>query len=776
MKNSLRKMCSIITVLVMVVLSTLPSVSMAEELLLFSLGGNLQVSGPVAVGSPLLPDYSLATPIGLEDQDLTFLWVREALETDGLRYALSQEARYTPVPDDEGYMLSLTVTGRLDKGVTGSLVAVIGPVGPRIAAPEVLAMPEAAVEDVYFPEGDVSWVSEAADTGEVPFVEDTLTLDEELLEPSMSYEESGSLAVADNQELLLEEEPALHVPTLPQPAAYGDASGQAGAFDTSEVVLDVPESPVDEAAILYEEPITSEAGVESAIEEEDISNLIIYEDEEEEVLPSVDEMGDLVTLEGSDEWEDEVVGSEIESTIYDDYYAYDDSPYSVPGTVPGTILAGERILTMDAAAEEGGGSFTLSPETVDFGSLVSGYNPDDVTPAMITVTNTGSSSIAFDEPWSDLGNLEIIVTETIVLEPGQSTMVPIRPLGNLVTGSYEDSVVFTPTDQLIGAKAVNVTFSVVSNAAETFSLEGIYPLSNISGIPSGADKTAQGLQLPSTVRIGTNVDDMDAEVSWDVANCAHDPANTQAQSFNVTGTIILPANVENPNGISTEVSIGVEVQAGTPVRQPYQANPANNYISGLESGSQYTTDTKLSFAAVGDGMDITDPIAGDTRYRPFSWIVLENKEFSSPPYEVTFRMQKAGEYSLSVNFQEESYDGAGWVATSSPQDTKSVAFSVVGANGEVPVVTSTPAPVVSSAVTPGAAIGLTVTPTPSGAIYQGGATYTTGATYQGGTSPVGIAAAVQTGDTSPILQFVIILLVAGVCMGGVVIVILKRRK
>ena len=774
MKKSLRKMCSIITVLVMVALSTLPSVSMAEELLLFSLGGNLQVSGSVAVGSPLLPDYSLVTPIGLEDQDLTFLWVREALETQGVRYALSQEARYTPVPEDEGYMLSLMVTGRLDKGLTGTLVTVIGPVGPRIAAPEVLVMPEAAVEDVYFPDGDVPWVSEAAPMDDEPVLEEELMLDEGILGPSkLTYEESGSLAIADNPSILQEEDSVAMAPSVD--VSYPGASWQAGgSFDRSEIVLDVPKTPVDEAAILYEEPINSQPVVETLVEEEDPSNIIIYEDEEEEILPTWEEMTSLVTLEDMPELEDDdLVGSEIESMVYDDYYTYDDSELRLPGT----ILAGERILTMDSAAEEGGGSFTLSPETVDFGSLVSGYNPDDVTPAMITVTNTGSSSIAFDEPWSDLGNLEIIVTETIVLEPGQSTMVPIRPLGSLVTGNYEDSVVFTPTDQLIGAKAVNVTFSVISNAAETYSLEGIYPLNNITGIPSGADKTAQGLQLPSTVRIGTNVDDMDAEVSWDVANCAYDPANIQAQSFNVTGTIILPSNVENPNGIPTEVSIGVEVQAGTPARQPYQANPANNYISGLESGSQYTTDTKLSFAAVGDGMNNTDPMAGDTRYRPFSWIVLENKEFSSPPYEVTFRMQKAGEYSLSVNFQEESYDGAGWVATGTPQDTKSVVFSVVGANGELPVVTSTPAPVVSSAVTPGgAAIGLTVTPTPSGAIYQGGATYTTGATYQGGTSPVGIAAAVQTGDDSPILHFVIILLVAGVCMGGIVIVILKRRR
>jgi hypothetical protein len=269
---------------------------------------------------------------------------------------------------------------------------------------------------------------------------------------------------------------------------------------------------------------------------------------------------------------------------------------------------------------------------------------------------------------------------------------------------------------------------------------------------------------------------MDAEVSWDVANCAYDPASTEAQSFNVTGNLILPSNVVNPGGISTEVSIGVDVNAGTPVRQPYVANPANNQITGLESGNQYTTDTKLSFAAVGDGMDNTSPMAGDTRYRPFSWIVLENKEFSSPPYEVTFRMQKAGEYNLSVNFQEESYDGAGWVATNAPQDTKTLTFSIVGANGEVPVVTTTPAPSVASAVGQNPAIGLTVTPTPSGAVYQGGASYTTGATYQGGTSPVGIANAVQTGDTSPILTFVIILLATAVFMGVVVIIILKRRK
>ena len=127
-------------------------------------------------------------------------------------------------------------------------------------------------------------------------------------------------------------------------------------------------------------------------------------------------------------------------------------------------------------------------------------------------------------------------------------------------------------------------------------------------------------------------------------------------------------------------------------------------------------------------MDNNSPRKGDVRYLPLSWTVINTNTWTGTPYAASFGMGRSGNYSLTVVFNRQQYDGSSWVNTGE-QDTKKVSFSVVQAAD--PTVTPTLAPNQKSAV--------------------------------------------QTGDNTPIIPFVIALIVAIACIAGIIIY-RKRNK
>ena len=73
-------------------------------------------------------------------------------------------------------------------------------------------------------------------------------------------------------------------------------------------------------------------------------------------------------------------------------------------------------------------------------------------------------------------------------------------------------------------------------------------------------------------------------------------------------------------------------------------------------------------------MDIENPIKGDVRYQPLNWEVLEARSWDGAPYSATFRMGKNGNYTLTVTYNQQQFDGSNWVNTGT-QDTKQVNFN-----------------------------------------------------------------------------------------------------
>ena len=349
----------------------------------------------------------------------------------------------------------------------------------------------------------------------------------------------------------------------------------------------------------------------------------------------------------------------------------------------GTLLnaMGVSFLVEEAPKEM---KLTASTELLDFGVLTAGYSeaPEAQT---LTITNEGGVTLTLQQPTAD--NYQIGALSSAVLAPGESATFTVRPLTGLAEGSY-NAVLTVRTAE--GAEAsVSVAFTV---SAKTVALISVTTPADITGVKNGTAKDAAALGLPQTVVIQTTNGEMNCNVVWDVNAASYDPAAKTAQTFTVTGALQLPGGIDNPDNVPLYTSVKVSVNS----RDLIIADPANNYIAGIAAGSQYTTESKISFTAVGAAMDNAAPIAGDERYVPYKWNLVEDRTWDTAPYTATFRIAQAGNYTVKVTYNQQKYDGAAWNLTG-VQDVKQVSFTVNGAG----IATLTPTPEAKQAVATG---------------------------------------------------------------------------
>lgn len=396
---------------------------------------------------------------------------------------------------------------------------------------------------------------------------------------------------------------------------------------------------------------------------------------------------------------------------------------SVTDQNTGNTLAEVRLeFTVSEPEPNPGLSVT---DSLEFGTKEEGYKelPDA---KKVTVTNTGNTKIVLKQPSSNaytIGTLS--ATE---LEAGDNATFSVQPVSGLSQGEYLEDIVIA-NDANVEAY-VNVHFSVTKkktdNGKKANNLTGIKKPSDIKDLPNGTQKTQKALKLPGTVKITTTKGEQKASVKWDVKGSSYDPSSAERQIFNVKGTVILPEGVKNPNKISTVIAVSITVNG----YQGTEAAASDNKITGIDSNGKYDTNTKITFTAAGAGMDNTNPRKGDTRYQPKSWKITETRTWDGEPYTATFRVSKPGKYTLKVTFGQQKYDGSSWKDTGT-QSESTVTFTV----SQAAVLTATPSPAVTQ-------------------------------TNQ--------KSAVQTGDSTPIMTFVIILIVAVVCIGG--ILVYRRKK
>ena len=373
------------------------------------------------------------------------------------------------------------------------------------------------------------------------------------------------------------------------------------------------------------------------------------------------------------------------------------------------------------------------PASVNYDDLKEGYDTPDST--TVTLTNTGNTTVSLVQPVGEYFNIgELSASE---LNPGDTAEFTVTPVTGLTAGDYMDSIQIMQTN----ADGQEEVLTTVNASITVSEVEKIYKLSvNPTELDFGKTKAGYG-EAPEAQKVTvTNEGNTNVTLNTPSAKnfkigkfSATELAPGESATFKIrpkeglkAGSYTEAIAVNTDQNVSAKVNVKFTVKT---VRKAKIADPADNKITGISSEG-YTTQSKITFTAVGAGMDNESPGKGDVRYVPYNWKVINTNSWSSAPYTAAFGITKAGTYTLTVVFDRQMYNGKEWENTEE-QDTKQVNFNITQAQ----TVTATP------------------TPQPNGATAK---------------------SAVKTGDTTNIAPFVIILVIAAGCIAGVVVY--KKKK
>lgn len=373
------------------------------------------------------------------------------------------------------------------------------------------------------------------------------------------------------------------------------------------------------------------------------------------------------------------------------------------------------------------------PASVNYDDLKEGYDTPDST--TVTLTNTGNTTVSLVQPVGEYFNIgELSASE---LNPGDTAEFTVTPVTGLTAGDYMDSIQIMQTN----ADGQEEVLTTVNASITVSEVEKIYKLSvNPTELDFGKTKAGYG-EAPEAQKVTvTNEGNTNVTLNTPSAKnfkigkfSATELAPGESATFKIrpkeglkAGSYTEAIAVNTDQNVSAKVNVKFTVKN---VRKAKIADPADNKITGISSEG-YTTQSKITFTAVGAGMDNESPGKGDVRYVPYNWKVINTNSWSSAPYTAAFGITKAGTYTLTVVFDRQMYNGKEWENTGE-QDTKQVKFNITQAQ----IVTATP------------------TPQPNGATAK---------------------SAVKTGDTTNIAPFVIILVIAAGCIAGVVVY--KKKK
>lgn len=791
---------------VLMALSMLPITVFAAETT--ALNGKLKIQGIAAEGKTLSADFKNVDTEGLTEDDVTYLWSRKTFDDEAAENAgetpqlkeLGKEKTYTVTKEDIGSKIVLTITGKEEKGYSGTLTVTSDEVVDAESGAALEAAAEAQTEDASEETGEDQTTDEEntndqqdnADSTEDTEAAGAETVDE--IPPATSDDQQTEIQVTEEQpqeeqsEQTGEPQEAPTEDTLvkddqmedDQPT-QADASIAGEDKAGTEAVGGIPPATSDDTYPAENENNgTTEDPSNEDPSNEDPSNenpsqvtadqikigendsltpvfsfvqdyttddataaqktVTFTNNSDTAVALSVTASGDgnqaatAVWAEQTDAQTNTVTvnpGASATLTITPvtglDANA---NPYQQTFTVnnvndPAAMM---EIATITATVTVQGISHDLTPnpnETLDFATAKNGYSAVDA--KTITYTNNGNIPETVIMPVSQSGNYEITTEDSLKLAPNGEGRITfsVRPKAGLAVGSYTETIKVATESGFEATTPISVAFQVIKDTA---TLTKIQQPSAVSGLPNGTKKSASSLKLPSAVVIETTAGNMKAAVSWNVKGASYRQSATDEQNFSVSGTLTLPDGVDNDNNLNLATSIDVNVKAYS----PKIASAENNTITGIDYNGVYTTQSKIFFTAVGAGMDNTSPRKGDTRYKPKSWTVLNNTlGWDAAPYTASFGLAKSGDYTLKVNFEQQKYDGNSWQPTNTT-DTRQVSFSITKANVTAPGADLTPA--------------------------------------------ISKTGAVKTGDSTQILPFICILIIAAGAIGGVVFYKKKNKN
>lgn len=749
-----RKRFLAIVMAVLMVISLIPSMVFAATPS-GELGGKLKIKGLAAVGVTLNADYSKVTPEDVTDEDFVFSWSRETDEKQLTQ--VGTEKAYTITQDDLGYKLVLELTPAEGSELTGTLtaktleVAATEEEAKAVAEQNTDTTEDAQLEETA-DEAENSEDSQNQTDDQAQDRNETQDTEDQIEETKTIYDVEDEQQTENSQDTASDE--------------TSDEADNSGETDDSQMKIYTEEqlkidengkSAQDSGSGNAEENDTA-AVLESQSLDINVENLR-FTDLEENYTTVNETLSVTVTNTG-----DSTLTLKVPQSEYFDIMAEDGSE-AASGV---QIANGESLMFMvrpkkglargdysDAliftseedteisaqvsaevsvkSTQEQIAEVQADPASVSYDNLKEGYDiPESTT---VTLTNTGNTIVSLVQPTAE--NFEIGELSESVLNPGETATFTVTPVTGLAAGNYTESIQIIQTDE----NGEKTQLTAVDASVTVSEVEKVYKLSvspsalDFGKVKAGYSEAPEAQKVTVTNDGNTNVTLYAPSASdFKIGKLSSaELAPGESCTFKIRpkdglkeGTYTETVRIENDQNISAKVNVSFTVKAA---RKAKIADPADNQITGISTDG-YTTQSKITFTAVGAGMDNENPGQGDVRYVPYNWKVINTNSWSGAPYTAAFGITKAGTYTLTVVFNRQMYNGKAWENTGD-QDTKQVSFNIVQAQ----TVTATP------------------TPQPNGAATK---------------------AAVKTGDNTPIAPFVLILAAAVGCIVGVVIY--KKKK
>ena len=186
----------------------------------------------------------------------------------------------------------------------------------------------------------------------------------------------------------------------------------------------------------------------------------------------------------------------------------------------------------------------------------------------------------------------------------------------------------------------------------------------------GAEKSAEGLGLPKTVKIKTESSDItSAPVTWDFKNVKYDPNKDDEQKFEVSGEITLPDTVVNKNNILLNVKVNVTVSAAKEIKYS-----ATGY-EGNYDGQTHGISVKVTEPADTEIWYSTNQVTGSKKNKLYkdagTYMVYYyiNKKGYKPVGGVCNVVIHPKQITATVNADSKNYDGTTITNVSALVDT-----------------------------------------------------------------------------------------------------------
>ena len=143
------------------------------------------------------------------------------------------------------------------------------------------------------------------------------------------------------------------------------------------------------------------------------------------------------------------------------------------------------------------------------------------------------------------------------------------------------------------------------------------------------------------------------------------------------------------------------------VQALYKDGPSvnDNLISGITEGTSFMRGTTITFGAAGAGMENADPNPGDFRWRPSGYrIGSASGSWSDTKTTASMAINAVGNYTLYVDYIKDVYNGTSW-ENNGVTDTRSVSFTVTAPEA---VETGDDTPVLPFVIAAGASLAVII--------------------------------------------------------------------